>query len=167
MSASLSKSLALLDDDAQRTPAEDRRLADACRRALSDYRAAVAIGAAGRAQRERARRAFLHLGGDPARASVSLKDYDHARYGPFLGVSDEGSAAAAIREAAYSSPKVRALPKNTRRTPLTVGVAVDAERLGGIGEVAVGPDEYVDIWLEGVDRLLITTNIGTRVNMRV
>jgi len=89
------------------------------------------------------------------------------RYGPFLGVSDEGSAAAQIREAAFDSPKVRALPRAAPRTPLVVGVAVDAERLGGIGEVAVGPDEYVDIWLECVDRLLITTNIGTRVNMRV
>jgi hypothetical protein len=166
MSARLPNSLDLLDVDVPRTPDQDRWLADACQQTLSDYRAAVAVGSTSRVQRERARRAFLYLGGDPARASVSLKDYDHGRYGPFLGISDEGSAAGAIREAAYQSPKVRALPKNMCM-PLNVGVAIDAERLGGIGEIAVGPDEYVDIWLECVDRLLITTNIGTRVNMRV
>src|SRR5260221_3712141 len=145
----------------------DRVLADACRQALTDYRAAVAGGKSSRALTARARQAFLRLGGDPARSSASLKDYDHVRYGPFLGVSDEGSAAAQIREAALETPKVRALPKAAPRTPLVVGVAVDAERLGGIGEVAVGPDEYVDVWLECVDRVLVTTNIGTRLNMRV
>jgi hypothetical protein len=50
---------------------------------------------------------------------------------------------------------------------MIIGVALDAERLGGVGEVAVGPDEYADVWLGCVDRLLITTNIGTRVNTRV
>ncbi len=145
----------------------DRALADACQQALADYRTAVVNGGATRALTARARRAFLHLGGSPARSSASLKDYDHARYGPFLGVSDEGSAARQIREAAFESPKVRALPRTAPRTPLVVGVAVDAERLGGIGEVAVGPDEYADVWLESVDRVLITTNIGTRVNTRV
>jgi hypothetical protein len=153
--------------DRPRTATGDRALADACQQALTDYRAAVASGTATRALTERARRAFLRLGGSPARSSASLKDYDHARYGPFLGVSDEGSAARQIREAAFESPKVRALPQAVPPTPLVVGVAVDAERLGGIGEVAVGPDEYADVWLESVDRVLITTNIGTRVNMRV
>ncbi len=159
--------LALLGLDRPRTPDEDRALADACREAIADYRAAVLDGAPARLQTERARKAFLHLGGDPARSSASLKDYDHARYGPFLGVSDEGSAAGAIREAAFESPKVRAHPKHAPRTPLMVGVAVDAERLGGVGEVNVGPEEYADIWLQCVDRVLVTTNIGTRVNMRV
>ena len=168
MTARLLKSLALLDDvDAERTPDQDRRLAEACLQVLSDYRAAVKIGSPPRAQREQARRAFLHLGGDPTRASASLKDYDPVRYGPFLGVSDEGSAAEAIRQAALDSPKVQAHAKAKRPTPLMIGVAVDAERLGGIGEVAVGPEEYVDVWLECVERLLITTNIGTRVNVRV
>ena len=159
--------LALLGLDRPRTPDEDRALADACREAIADYRAAVLDGAPARLQTERARKAFLHLGGDPARSSASLKDYDHARHGPFLGVSDEGSAAGAIREAAFESPKVRAHPKHAPRTPLMVGVAVDAERLGGVGEVNVGPEEYADIWLQCVDRVLVTTNIGTRVNMRV
>ena len=31
----------------------------------------------------------------------------------------------------------------------------------------MGPDEYADVWLACVDRVLITTNIGTRVNVRV
>jgi len=159
--------LALLRVGTLRTEQEDRLLAEACLRALADYRRAVANGKPTHAATVRARRAFLHLGGDPARSSASLKDYDHARYGPFLGVSDEGSAAGQIREAALESPKVRALPRSVPRTALVVGVAVDAERLGGIGEVAVGPDEYADVWLACVDRVLITTNIGTRVNVRV
>jgi hypothetical protein len=167
MSRRAPDALRLLAVDRVRTATEDHALADACRNALAEYRRAVIDGRPSSRQTERARRAFRHLGGDPARSSASLKDYDHERYGPFLGVSDEGSAAAAIRQAALASPKLRALPKNARRPPLVVGVAVDAERLGGIGEVNVGPDEYVDIWLECVDRVLITTNIGTRVNMRV
>ncbi len=149
------------------TEKEDRVLAVACRATLAAYRAAAARGNPSQALTARARLAYLHLGGDPDRSSASLKDYDHNLYGPFLGVSDEGSAAAAIREAAFESPKVRALPKSITVTPLIVGLAVDAERLGGIGEVAVGPEEYADVWLACVDRILITTNVGTRVNMRV
>lgn len=149
------------------TPREDRALAKSCLDTLAAYRAAVAKGRASAALKTRARRAFLHLGGDPARPTYSLKDYDHNRYGPFLGVSDEGSAAAAIREAGLESPKARALAKPALPTPLAVGLALDAERLGGVGEVAVGPEEYADVWLECVDRVLVTTNIGTRVNVRV
>jgi hypothetical protein len=159
--------LALLRVRRVRTAGEDRVVADGCREALAEYRDAVARGGATAAAKARARRALLYLGGDPTRSSASLKDYDDERYGPFLGVSDEGSAAAAIRDAALESPKVRALPRAVAPTPLVVGVAVDAERLGGIGEVAVGPEEYADIWLDCVDRVLITTNIGTRVNVRV
>jgi hypothetical protein len=149
------------------TPEEDRAVARSCLDILTSYRAAVATGAAPAELRTRARDAFLHVGGDPARSTCSLKDYDHHRYGPFLGVSDEGSAAAAIREAGFESPKVRALAHPAQRTPLVVGLGLDAERLGGVGEVAVGPEEYSDIWLECVDRVLVTTNIGTRVNVRV
>lgn len=114
-----------------------------------------------------ARNALQHLGGDPARSNASLKDYDPKFYGPFLGISDEGSATEQIREAALESPKILALALTVTPNPMAVGVAIDAERLAGIGEVAVGPDEYMAIWLEAVDRILITTNIGTRVNMRV
>jgi hypothetical protein len=133
---------------------------------LAAYRSAASGGTVTARLEARARRAFLHLGGDPARSATSLGDYDHDRYGPFLGISDEGSAAAAIRDAAYASPKARALASRARPSPLAVGVALDAERLGGVGEVAVGPDEYADIWLACVDRLLVTTNVGTRVNLR-
>jgi hypothetical protein len=154
-------------DTAPRTPDEDRAYAAKCLATLAQYRTAVASQGASDALKESAREAFIHLGGDPTRATASLKDYDHTRYGPFLGVSDEGSAAGAIRDAALASPKVRALSGGSARVPLTVGVAVDAERLGGVGETAVGMDEYTDIWLETVDRLLVTTNIGTRVNVRV
>src|SRR3712207_761270 len=90
--------LRLLAVDRVRTATEDHALADACRNALAEYRRAVIDGRPSSRQTERARRAFRHLGGDPARSSASLKDYDHERYGPFLGVSDEGSAAAAIRQ---------------------------------------------------------------------
>ncbi len=146
------------------TPREDRRFANDCLKTIAAYRRAIARGKASSSLKKRARRAFLHLGGDPARSTVSLRDYDHTRYGPFLGVSDEGSAAAAIRAAAYESPKALAL--GARRTPLAIGLAIDAERLGGVGEVAVGPEEYADVWQESVDRILVTTNIGTRVNVR-
>src|SRR3954471_16105115 len=145
---------------------EARSLADGCVKTLARYRRAIARGKVSDALRQQARRAFLHLGGDPARATASLRDYDHERYGPFLGVSDEGSAASAIRDAGYASPKVRALPRATKPSPLVVGLALDAERLGGVGEVAVGPEEYADVWLECVDRVLVTTNVGTRVNVR-
>jgi len=141
---------------------------DTARALLRDYRQQIGSG---RSPSQRAvaaaRRAYLLIGGDPDRPSFSLKDYDHKRYGPFLGVSDEGSAAKAIRDAAYASPKCLAISEKTKLTPDIVAVAIDAERLGGIGEVAVGPDEYADVWTGAVDRLLITTNIGTRINLRV
>lgn len=167
MKGTKSDAFGLLDLKRVLTEDEDRAIADACRDALARYRAAVIIAKPSPVLTARARCAYLHLGGDPARTSASLKDYDHDRYGPFLGVSDEGSAAGAIRDAAFESPKVRALPKSVTRTPLVVGLAVDAERLGGVGEVAIGPEEYADVWLACVGRVLITTNIGTRVNMRV
>jgi hypothetical protein len=158
---------ALLAVGRERTAAEDRSLANACQRTLAEYRRAIATGRAARRLADAARRAFLHLGGDPARPTASLKHYDHVTYGPFLGVSDEGSAAVQIQEAAFDSPKVHALPRSRKTTPLVVGVALDAERLGGVGEVIVGPDEYADAWLKCVDRLLLTTNVGTRANLRV
>jgi hypothetical protein len=110
-----------------------------------------------------ARRAMAVLGGQAEPTLETLADYDHRRFGPLLGVSDEGSATAAIRHGALASPKCAALG---RRVPLTVGVAHDAERLGAVGEVAVGPDEYAAIRLACRGRLLTTTNVGTRVNLR-
>src|SRR5262249_53847968 len=86
-----------------------------------------------------------------------------AGWGRRRGVSDEGSATAAIRHGALASPKCAVLPKCT---PLTIGVAHDAERLGAVGEVVVGPDEYATIRLACRGRLLTTTNVGTKVNVR-
>lgn len=146
---------------------EDAALAAAARDALRAYRDAVRGGRRPTTTLlRRARHAVLHLGGAADPSSTSLKHYDAQRYGPFLGVSDDGSAAADIRDAALESPKVRALGNGVPE-PLQVGVAVDAERLGGIGEVIVGPEEYADVWLACIDRVLITTNIGTRVSLRV
>ncbi len=113
--------------------------------------------------RRLARTSILYLGGEADTWSRSLKDYDHKRYGPYLGVSDEGSAVAAIRRAALDSPKVRAA---RLRGPMAIGVAHDAERLGAVGEVAVGPIEYVNIRLECTGRILTSTNVGTRLNLR-
>jgi len=113
--------------------------------------------------RKRAAKAFDELGGQPELASLSLRDYNHDRFGPYLGVSGEPDAAASIREAALASPKVVALALTD---PLEVGVAHDAERLGSIGELPSGPDEYREIRLECVGRILTSTNIGSRVNLR-
>lgn len=141
--------------------AQERALTDECRRVVRAYRDAVAAGRS--ADKATARLALLHLGGDGDRGSWSLKDYDHETYGPFLGVSDEGSAAAVIRNAGLNSPKAIALGA---ATPAQLGLGHDAERLGAVGEVPVGPDEYADIWLECVERVLTTTNVGTRINVR-
>jgi hypothetical protein len=92
----------------------------------------------------------------------SLRDYDAARHGPFLGVSDDGSAVAAIRDAALYSPKARALGASP--PPLAVGVSHDAERLGSVGEVPVGPDEYAQIMRGARGRILVSTNVGSHVN---
>ena len=64
------------------------------------------------------------------------------------------SAAARAR-----APKCAVL---TERTPLTIGIAHDAERLGAVGEVAVGPDEFATIRLACRGRVLTTTNVGSR-----
>ena len=94
--------------------------------------------------------------------SLLLRDYNSAAYGPFLGVSDEGSAAEAICEAASNSPKAKALGDPG---PLITGVAHDAERLGSVGEVPVGPEEYDRIRAAASGRVLITTNVGSHVNL--
>jgi hypothetical protein len=106
--------------------------------------------------------AVMELGGVAEPSPFSIKDYDHLFFGPFLGVSDEGSAVHDIRRAAISSPKVRALVKISA---LHVGVAHDAERLAAVGEVAVGPEEYRDIILGSQGSILTTTNVGTRLRL--
>ncbi len=110
--------------------------------------------------------AIIALGGEGKLSLESLADYDSAKYGPMLGVSNEGGAAAAIRHGALTSPKCSA-SAHQARDPLFIGVAHDAERLGAVGEVVVGPDEYATIRLACMDRMLTTTNVGTRVNVRL
>jgi hypothetical protein len=109
---------------------------------------------------------IITLGGQSDLSLTTLADYDSMKYGPMLGVSNEGGATAAIRHGALASPKCTALP-DCRRDPLVIGVAHDAERLGAIGEVVVGPDEYSEIRLACMDRMLTTTNVGTRANVRL
>lgn len=99
------------------------------------------------------REALGFLGGQADRHTSSLADYDHRRYGPFLGVSDEGGAARTIRRAAFATPKTLTLGR--KASPLSVGVALDGERLGSVGEVPVGPDEFAQIWSECVGRTLM------------
>ncbi len=140
-----------------------RRLAELYRDAIVAYQEQVVGGRAPRALRELAAAGMRFLGGEPAPCALSLKDYDHARHGPYLGVSDEGSAAAIIREAGLRSPKARALGGGP---PIAVGIGHDAERLAAVGEVPVGPEEYIRIRLECCGRILTSTNVGTRVNLR-
>jgi hypothetical protein len=147
-----------------RTPHDAERLSDAYREILRAYRALAASGAEPGPRWQKLVSAALHfLGGEADRHGTSLRDYDHRRYGPFLGISDEGGAAVAIRHAAFASPKVAAL--DGRAPPLAVGVALDAERLGGVGEVPVGIDEFIEIWRECAGRTLLTTNVGGRVHL--
>ena len=127
-----------LPRDANRSPRDEQRISDAHREILRGYRAIAASGQEpGKGWRAAALKALSYLGGDADRHYVTLRDYDHRRYGPFLGVSDDGEAASVVRRAAWASPKARAL--RGRASPLTIGVGLDAERLGGIGEVVVGP----------------------------
>src|SRR5215471_16238734 len=143
----------------------DQRISDAYREIQRQYRAIASGGEPpGRRWRNLAREALHYLGGDADRPHISLSDYDHRRYGPFLGISDDGGAAYDVCRAALASPKGQAL--GSKASALALGVALDAEWLGGVGEVPVGPDEFSDIWLHCTGRGLMTTNVGSRVNLR-
>ncbi|MCJ7600478.1 MAG: hypothetical protein MUO63_03135 [Desulfobulbaceae bacterium] len=107
--------------------------------------------------------AIMNLGGVSDPSPISLKEYNHQLYGPYLGISDAGGAAHIIRRAAFSSPKHKVLGSPS---PMEIGVAHDAERLAAVGEVAVGPEEYRDIILECHGSIMMSTNIGTRLNLR-
>ena len=147
------------------SPLDEQRISDEYRKILREYRTIASKGGLpGRRWRSAALEALRYLGGDADRLGVTLRDYDHHRYGPFLGVSDDGGAADDVCRAALASPKAQAL--GGRASPLTLGVALDAERLGGVGEVPVGSDEFSDIWLKCAGRSLMTTNVGSRVNVR-
>ena len=90
--------------------------------------------------------------------------YDSERFGPLFAVSDEGSAGETIVNAAYASAKAKALwPID----PVSLGIALDGERMTSAGEVPIGPPEYEDLSDAAAGRLLLTTNVGVRVNTRL
>src|SRR5688572_26298368 len=62
-----------------------------------------------------------------------LADYDSNEDGPLFAVSDEGSAAAAVVDAAYSSAKAAFSPSYANN-PLRLGVILDGERMTSAGE---------------------------------
>jgi hypothetical protein len=147
------------------SPTVQRSISEACRAILREYRAVASEGRLPNGNwRDAAAKALHYLGGDADLPGFSLLDYNHSRFGPFLGVSDDGTAADDICRAALASPKAQAL--GDRASPLAVGVALDAERLSGVGELPVGPDEYSNVWCACAGRNLMTTNIGTRINAR-
>jgi hypothetical protein len=167
--------LALLERAIERaTSSHDARAAAAAWRAVLDEFDVVSRArpdpepASGESDYRRlwdlAARAMANLGGEGEPPLLTVADYDSDRFGPLLGVSDEGSATAAIRRGALAAPKSAALPE---RTSFTLGIAHDAERLGAVGEVAVGPDEFAAIRLACRGRVLTTTNTGSRVNVRL
>src|SRR4029077_7232271 len=51
--------------------------------------------------------------------------------------------------------------------PVSLGVALDGERMTSAGEVPIGPPEYEDLLNAAAGRLLLTTNVGVRVNARL
>jgi hypothetical protein len=92
-----------------------------------------------------------------------LAEYDSHQYGPLFAVSDEGSAAAVILDAALSSAKAA----TGASSPFRLGVILDGERMTSAGEVPIGPPEYGTLSAAAAGRLLLTTNVGTRVNVRL
>ena len=94
----------------------------------------------------------------------SLNDYDHLKYGPLLGISDEGSAASEIMMASKKGAKKTA---NQHLEEQESGLIYDAERMTSAGEVPVGPEEYEQIINGSLNSLLYSTNVGVRVNARL
>ena len=92
-----------------------------------------------------------------------LESYDSDAFGPLFAVSDEGSAARAVVDAAYGSAKARTLGLD----PAVLGVALDGERMTSAGEVPIGPDEYEELSEAAAGRLFATTNVGVRANARL
>ena len=93
-----------------------------------------------------------------------LAEYDSDTYGPLFAVSDEGSAGSLVVDAAYASAKAAADPSVDR---LQLGVILDGERMTSAGEVPIGPPEYSQLSGAAAGRLLLTTNVGVRVNVRL
>jgi hypothetical protein len=92
-----------------------------------------------------------------------LAEYDSDRYGPLFAVSDEGSAGPVVLDAALSSAKAAAGASSRFR----LGVILDGERMTSAGEVPIGPPEYGALSSAAAGQLLLTTNVGTRVNVRL
>lgn len=92
-----------------------------------------------------------------------LDEYDSARFGPLLAVSDEGENAETIARAAYLSAKAGAL---RTPSPLPIGLMIDGERMVSAGEGPIGPDEYAKLIAAAFERTLCSTNVGVRLNVR-
>src|SRR5215510_8041427 len=92
-----------------------------------------------------------------------LAEYDSDHYGPLFAVSDEGSAGPVILDAALSSAKAAAGASSVFR----LGVILDGERMTSAGEVPIGPPEYGELSKGAAGQLLLTTNVGTRINVRL
>jgi hypothetical protein len=93
-----------------------------------------------------------------------LEDYDYAKYGPLLGISDEGSAAGTIAAAGYASAKSIVTGS---ANAAAVGIIIDGERMTSAGEVPIGADEYAAITKVAFGRTLCSTNVGVRVSARL
>src|SRR5262245_3380805 len=97
------------------------------------------------------------------RSKPLLAEYDSDQYGPLFAVSDEGSAGPVVLEAALSSAKAAAGASSVFR----LGVILDGERMTSAGEVPIGPPEYGELSTGAAGQLLLTTNVGTRINVRL
>jgi hypothetical protein len=93
-----------------------------------------------------------------------LDEYDSARFGPLLAVSDEGENAETIARAAWFSAKAHALHPPS---PMPLGLMIDGERMVSAGEGPIGPDEYAKLIAAAFERTLASTNVGVRVNARL
>jgi hypothetical protein len=105
---------------------------------------------------------LLEVGGGPWQP-WSLREYDSARYGPLLGVSDDGGAANQIVRAFTDSPKSKVLRCRGELSLETIGGCVDAERISAAGELLVGPAEFAAVREAVIGRVPMTTNVGTVV----
>src|SRR5207237_1783078 len=52
-------------------------------------------------------------------------------------------------------------------SPFKFGVILDGERMTSAGEVPIGPPEYAALSAAAAGQLLLTTNVGTRINVRL
>jgi len=92
-----------------------------------------------------------------------LAEYDSDQHGPLFAVSDEGSAGPVVLDAALSSAKAAA----GASSPFRLGVILDGERMTSAGEVPIGPPEYGALSSAAAGQLFLTTNVGTRINVRL